>query len=298
MSAPEVLVYGTIALDRFLSVDAVGQPISEATWEEKPGGEALNTALALLGWGVSVALVGTALGADPEGHRLRMLLEAERAPTQWISNEEHAVTPQCDIRVYPDGERTMSGRGFADAVAPAVPRELLSFKPLVTLDPNLGSHARELALVAAAAGCAVVAMDFAHDPDVVRVAQVLQVSQESLRRWGGPLGAPEEVVMALHHQGAKRVVLTQGTQGGLVACANRVVRFTAFDRGKALDTTGAGDVFRAGICYGLVRGWGWDDTLNFARVAAACHCQGLGGFTKVPLTEIQALLAQEPHQSP
>ena len=53
MSAPkrvDIVVYGTVALDRFYPLGL-----------ELPGGEALNTAGLLAGWGVSVALVGGAL---------------------------------------------------------------------------------------------------------------------------------------------------------------------------------------------------------------------------------------------
>ena len=295
MSRPEVVVYGTVALDRFLRVNAQGQPLSEAIWEEKPGGEALNTALALIGWGVSVALIGTATGTDAEGRRLRELMEAEGISQQGIPQAPDAVTPCCEIRVFPDGERTMSGRGFAQAIAPPLPEGLFHHQPLVAIDPNLGKSARAVALTAASRRCRVVAMDFAHDPDVVCVAQVLQISEESLRRWGGAQGSPEEVVTALHGQGAQFAVLTQGAKGGVVASVRGIQHFTACAIPDALDTTGAGDAFRAGLCYGLVQRWEQDDTLRFARAAAACHCRRRGGGSKVPLEEIFSLQNKSPN---
>lgn len=279
---PAVVVYGTVALDRF-------QRVPGHDWVERPGGEALNTALALLGWGVSVALVGTATGVDAEGLRLRQLMEEEGLPLSGVPQDERAVTPCCDIRVFPDGERQMMGRGFAQAVAPPLPRALYSGKPVVAVDPNLGESAREVARGAAAAGCPVVAMDFAHEPEIVALSQVLQVSVESLQRWGGPTGTPEAVVTQLRKQGAALAVLTQGPRGGIAASGRGIRHFSAVSIPDVVDTTGAGDAFRAGLCYGLLQAWEEDRALQFARVAAACHCQRLGGAARVSLSEIEAL---------
>jgi sulfofructose kinase len=45
---------------------------------------------------------------------------------------------------------------------------------------------------------------------------------------------------------------------------------------SAVDTTGAGDVFHAGVVYGISKGWGLDAILEFACAAAALNCTGRG----------------------
>ena len=40
-------------------------------------------------------------------------------------------------------------------------------------------------------------------------------------------------------------------------------------RVNEVDPTGAGDVFNAGIIYGFINGWSYEDTLRFANAAAA-----------------------------
>ncbi|WP_395094740.1 carbohydrate kinase family protein [Armatimonas sp.] len=286
MNAPDrvdIVVYGTVALDRF-----------SPSGRELPGGEALNTACLLAGWGVSVALVGTAIGRDPEGVRLRDLIEATGLSRAFIPDDPDAVTPVCDIVVSPNGERTMSGRGFAQAIAPPVPEALFTsrpIRPIVAVDPNLGLQATQTALAAAQAGCPLIAMDFAHQPDVVAVAEVLQCSLESLRRFGGPTGEPEEIVAALP---ARTALLTLGAEGGIVQTQGRITRYRAYPLTDVCDTTGAGDAFRAGLCYSRLQNWPLERTLYFASATAACHCRRLGGASQVPLEEIHDLMAKNP----
>jgi sugar/nucleoside kinase (ribokinase family) len=50
----------------------------------------------------------------------------------------------------------------------------------------------------------------------------------------------------------------------------------------AVDTTGAGDVFRAGIIYGILREWPAESMLRFANAAAAVSCTRPGAMSSVP----------------
>ncbi|MBA2355538.1 MAG: carbohydrate kinase family protein [Luteitalea sp.] len=62
----------------------------------------------------------------------------------------------------------------------------------------------------------------------------------------------------------------------------------------AVDTTGAGDVFRAGFIYGTLQGWPTDRVLRFANAAAGLSCTRPGAIGGVPaLPEIEALLAAD-----
>ena len=59
---------------------------------------------------------------------------------------------------------------------------------------------------------------------------------------------------------------------------------------EAVDTTGSGDVFRAGFIYGLLAGWPLDRTLRLANAAAALSCTRLGAMAGIPgLAESLAL---------
>jgi len=57
-----------------------------------------------------------------------------------------------------------------------------------------------------------------------------------------------------------------------------------------VDTTAAGDIFRAGFIYALLRGWTLDEQLRFANAAAAVSCTRLGAIPSVPsLEEVEQL---------
>jgi len=54
---------------------------------------------------------------------------------------------------------------------------------------------------------------------------------------------------------------------------------------KAVDTTGAGDVFHSGFIYGLLQNWKAEEILRFANAAAALKCKELGGRKGIPTLE-------------
>jgi sugar/nucleoside kinase (ribokinase family) len=51
---------------------------------------------------------------------------------------------------------------------------------------------------------------------------------------------------------------------------------------KAIDTLGAGDTFRAGVTYGVFKGWDDDKTVEFASALAAIVCTTFPSVTQSP----------------
>lgn len=298
---PAVVVYGTICLDLFEAVDAQGEPLPNVPPRVLPGGEAFNTAVTLAGWNVPVALTGTALGSDPEADTLRALLDdpALGLPRTLIPDIAHAVTPVCTIRVFPDGEKRMSGRGFKDAVAPPpLSPALLAARPIVTVDPNLGQAAFQAALDAARAGCPVVAMDCEHQTEVIRACRILVTGREWLQRhYQAALteaDARSMVERLVREGGAPTAIVTLGENGCVIADRNEgTLAAPAIPLPNVVDTTGAGDTFRAGLCYGLLQDWPLRQIIRFANAAAALHCTVWGGGSRFPLARVLDLAGKE-----
>jgi len=71
------------------------------------------------------------------------------------------------------------------------------------------------------------------------------------------------------------VGVTLGRDGVLVFSEGRFLYSPGFHI-DAVDTTGAGDVFHGGFIYGLVRGWGLKESLEFANAMAALNSTALG----------------------
>jgi sugar/nucleoside kinase (ribokinase family) len=87
------------------------------------------------------------------------------------------------------------------------------------------------------------------------------------------------------------LVVTMGEHGASALEGDRFYHEPAFSV-HAVDTTGAGDVFRGGFIYALINGQPMDQALRTANAAAAVSCTRLGALNGVPtLTEVHELMA-------
>jgi sugar/nucleoside kinase (ribokinase family) len=100
----------------------------------------------------------------------------------------------------------------------------------------------------------------------------------------------EKALRMLQQPHHKLLCVTLGERGAIALDEDGVHRAPAFQV-EAVDTTGAGDVFRAGFIYAWLRGWSTEDMLRFANAAAAVSCTRLGALGGIPnLDEVEALL--------
>jgi sugar/nucleoside kinase (ribokinase family) len=101
----------------------------------------------------------------------------------------------------------------------------------------------------------------------------------------------EQALQALRQPHHRLMCITLGERGAIAIDDAGVHHAPAFVV-NAVDTTGAGDVFRAGFIYALLREWPTDEVLRFANAAAAVSCTRLGALGGIPaLSEIEALVA-------
>jgi sulfofructose kinase len=105
---------------------------------------------------------------------------------------------------------------------------------------------------------------------------------------------PERALRKLRRLNDGLLVMTRAEQGSVALDGDAFHTAPAFDV-KAVDGTGAGDVFRAGFIYGLLKKWTVPEMLRFANAAAALSCTRLGAIPSVPrLAEVHELLASRP----
>jgi adenosine kinase len=67
-------------------------------------------------------------------------------------------------------------------------------------------------------------------------------------------------------RGVKALVATLGAQGSLIYAAGKRHEIPTVPAEKVVDPTGCGDAYRAGLLYGIARGWSWDDTGRLASL--------------------------------
>lgn len=104
---------------------------------------------------------------------------------------------------------------------------------------------------------------------------------------------PERALRKLRRRHKGVLCVTLGTAGSMALEGDRIVHVPAFTV-HAIDTTGAGDVFRAGYVYGVLAGWPIADVLRYANAAAAVSCTRLGAISATPTrAEVEQMLAGE-----
>lgn len=109
---------------------------------------------------------------------------------------------------------------------------------------------------------------------------------------GSYFGGVDDAVAALARRPIPRAAVTQGEKGAFLLEADSVTEVPAFDV-DAEDTTGAGDVFTAGLIHTwLLRNGSVRDAGRFAAAAAALSCTTKSARGQLPTaTDVRAFLA-------
>lgn len=298
----DVCVYGTMCLDRIRRVRSLPPPggyveVQEERW--MPGGEALNTAIALATWGVRVVLVPNALGEDDRAvHLLSMLSAYPSLDLRFVRQRKDVQTPVCDVYVTPDGHRTMFGMGFAHMSADSVPDAALQGARAFTADANPGEASVRACEQAARAGVPVVAMDLHESERAGRVADILLTSYEWVGR-DDDIATLKRIAAQYRERYGCTVILTAGAKGCVLAERERLVtvHIPAYRAPAIVDTTGSGDVFRAGLIYGrYVQEREIEWAIRFGSAAAALNAGAMGACAGVrPVEEIEQLMKSQSH---
>ena len=94
---------------------------------------------------------------------------------------------------------------------------------------------------------------------------------------------PVDCAQDIHHHAAD-VALTLGADGSLLMHGGHVVPIEGVTT-KAIDTTGAGDMYAAGILYGITNGLTWKQSGHLASHAAARVVSQMGARLQKPFTK-------------
>jgi ribokinase len=102
----------------------------------------------------------------------------------------------------------------------------------------------------------------------------------------------ERAAQALRARGARHVVLTMGERGALVCAEDgSVTMVAAFDAGKVVETTGAGDALCGGLAAALVQGRELVEAVRFGCAAAGISVTRAGTAPSMATREeIEALM--------
>jgi sulfofructose kinase len=92
---------------------------------------------------------------------------------------------------------------------------------------------------------------------------------------------PEETCRKLAALGIRFTGVTLGAKGYIALVDGRFIRKEAYPA-EAVDTTGCGDVFHAGLTYGIIQGWTAEKALDLGAWAASLVSAQIGGRRGIP----------------
>jgi sugar/nucleoside kinase (ribokinase family) len=101
----------------------------------------------------------------------------------------------------------------------------------------------------------------------------------------------ESALRALRRRHDGLLIVTLGERGAAALDGDQFHEVPA-PRVNAVDTTGAGDVFRAAVIYALLQNWSTDELLQMANRAASLSCTRRGAMSAVPeLSQVTGVMA-------
>jgi sugar/nucleoside kinase (ribokinase family) len=271
------------------------------------GGTVANTAVGVASLGGSPVYVG-AVADDDLGRHFAADLEAagvspvlEQLP---VADDGVTGTGTCYVLVTPDGQRTMattlgvSGLLGHETITP----EVIAASSIVYFDGYLldfpdaeGIIDRIIEL--AEESLTLVALGLA-DPFVVgrhgerlrelvaRVDLLFSNRDEAMALTGAT--SIEAAMEALRRPG-RAIVITDGANGALLGNGDVVVHVDAVPVAAVVDTTGAGDLFAAGVTYGAALGL---DPASCGRLGALCASEAISHLGARPATGLHELAVE------
>lgn len=271
------------------------------------GGCALNTAGALVRLGHEAAVAGK-VGADPLGAFLLALLDERGVERRGVVQAPGEPTSATVVLVDEAGERTFLHLPGANGTLHAgeLDREkLFSARALhvagALVMPALdGEPTAELLAEARARGLAT-SLDTVWDATgrwkrVLPALPHLDLFAPGLAEAQAISGEREPAAVAawLRSRGARAVVLKRGPEGCYAAGEGFEGAIEALPV-RAVDGTGAGDAFVAGLLHGRLAGWPLERAARFANALGALATTAVGAYEGLPpLGEALAFAGLEP----
>lgn len=301
LSKVDLVGVGLNATDTVISLakyPVQGSKVEFSTSDVLPGGQVASTVVACQEWGMTTRYVGS-LGDDSAARLHRKAFAQAGVETQIITVSDCA-SRQSVILVDGDGERTVLWKKDVR----------LDLKPS-DLDREWIVNARALHVDGYDTATATVATRWAREAGIPVIADLdeLYPGVEQLmenvdylivnRDFPCRLMQESDLETALRRMHLRyqcRLAAATLGEDGVLAWDGKQLHYTPAYRVPVIDTTGAGDTFRAGFIYGLHQGWPLDRQLDFACAAGALNCMAVGARAGVRTVEtVEKLMATGTH---
>ncbi len=292
-----ILCYGEIDLDIYVALNRL-PTMERSAWcsddFENIGGAAANSALWLANWGLPTRLAGHDLGDDRPGNIVReWLAERPQLDTDFIATQAGYRTPRCQCLVTPEGERSFITHWPQDMLMTPPSPAMLEGVTYLNLDMSGPSPLRLRAAELALERNIPVLINDIYQPEhpILPLVDVLVLSAAVIRsKYAG--SNPLELAAELMTAGNCDVIVTDASADINILARGAAPAKVAPPTVKPVDTTGAGDTFKAGLLYGLMRDLPLIEAAKWGAAAGSLMCQFAGTTqTLAPLRDVRALLS-------
>jgi sugar/nucleoside kinase (ribokinase family) len=284
----DVVGLGECSLDRVVTIDsfpASGDKLSVAQYVEVPGGQIATALRTCCRLGLRAGFVGC-VGDDEAARQVLEPLREAGIDLVEVRSIPGAATRAAVILVeIGSGERTVLWH--RDPLLKLDPKQLdrrsIERAGALLVDATDPEAAEWAARVARAAGIPVV-LDADRIWDgaeaLLGCVDFPVVSQPFAEEFGGD-GSVRAGLRALLLRGARLAVATLGEWGAVALAQDASFESPGFEV-NALDTTGAGDAFRGGFIWALLRRLDGARVLRTANAVAGLACEATGAQGGLP----------------
>ena len=304
-SCPYVVGIGHCCRDTICTVEAY-PPEDGSThilsMDDSQGGGAVATALvAAARLGMRAEVIAN-LGTDATGDAIAAEFSAEGVGTEGVRRVEGGRSSVSYVMV--DSEKgTRTKFPYRDNLPPIVfdaqRRRLIEGASALHLDGTQYENALNAARIAKQAGVPVsldgcsMQKDNEKNLALAAMADILIMNARYPLRVSGEADVEKALRAMAGLGGAKVVITTRGGEGCWVLIDGSLRHFPAFAV-KAVETTGAGDVFHGAFLTAWLEGRGIEDSIRFASAVSALKCTRYGGRAGIPAREAaEAFLAAQ-----
>jgi sulfofructose kinase len=296
----DVVGVGLNATDTVIPLTTYPERGAKVEYSERsvmPGGQVASTVVACQTWGLRSRYVGK-LG-DDDGARLHQEAFARVGAETRIVTVPGAASLHNFILVDAGGERSViCQRDERMVLRPEeLRREWIVSARVLHLDGHDTAAATQAAIWAREAGIPVVAdLDDTYPGVEELVANVdyLIVNKDFSCRLMDDANLERALRRMQTRYGCRLSAATLGEDGVLAWDGKQFLHSAAYCV-PVVDTTGAGDIFRAGFIYALLHEWPLERQLDFSCAAAAMNCMAAGARGGIrPLAAIEELMSTVP----
>ncbi|QQS40071.1 MAG: carbohydrate kinase family protein [Acidobacteriota bacterium] len=294
--------FGTNAVDFLIRVPEYPEfdsKVELSDYSQLAGGEIATAMVGLSRLGMRTAYAGR-FGKEPTGDFGIASLSDEGVDVRFAEQIEGAVTQIAFIVIDErNGERTVIWKRDPKLVysAEEAPIEAAQIGKVLHFTPHDTAACIRLAREAKAHGT-IVSIDidnvFEGTNELLPLVDILIGSSDFVLKATGEKDKRAGLAKLNEKYGCPVTGVTLGESGSLVYCGGEFFESGGFEvPGGCKDTTGAGDSYRAGLIYGLLKGMSVEDAARSANAVAALKCRAVGARTSLPTEpELKRMIEQ------